>query len=61
MAENDPLLSPGQVAKMFGVHTKTLTRWVKAGKLPYIEGLGGHRRYRASTVEKLLEERNNSE
>lgn len=49
-------LTPGQVAELFGVDPKTVTRWAKAGKLPTRRTLGGHRRYRASTVYELLEQ-----
>ena len=48
------LLTPSEVAKMFRVDPKTVTRWAKAGKLSSIRTLGGHRRYRASEVERLL-------
>lgn len=52
-----PMLAPFQVAQLFGVNPKTVTRWAKAG---YIEEaprtLGGHRRYYEDTVEKLLTE-----
>lgn len=51
---DDALLTPAEVAKMFGVDPKTVTRWAKAGKLPAIRTLGGHRRYRASDVRRLL-------
>jgi len=49
------LLTPSEVAKMFRVDPKTVTRWAKAGKLSSIRTLGGHRRYRASEVERLLQ------
>ena len=48
------LLTPAEVAAMFRVDPKTVTRWAKAGKLGSIRTLGGHRRYRASEVEALL-------
>lgn len=51
---DDELLTPAEVAKMFGVDPKTVTRWAKAGKLSAIRTLGGHRRYRASDVRRLL-------
>lgn len=50
------LLTPGEVARLFGVNPKTITRWASAGKLSAIRTLGGHRRYRASEVYDLLEE-----
>ena len=48
------LLTPGEVAVMFRVDPKTVTRWAKAGKLTSIRTLGGHRRYREAEVRALL-------
>ena len=48
------LLTPGEVAAMFAVDPKTVTRWARAGKLTAIRTLGGHRRYRRDEVESLL-------
>lgn len=50
----EPLLTPPEVASMFRVDPKTVTRWAKAGKLTAIRTLGGHRRYRQSEVRALL-------
>ena len=50
----EPLLTPTEVATMFRVDPKTVTRWAKAGKLTSIRTLGGHRRYRESEVKALL-------
>jgi excisionase family DNA binding protein len=47
------LLTPREVADLFGVDPKTVTRWAKAGKLTSIRTLGGHRRYRKSEVDDL--------
>lgn len=52
--EAEPLLTPAEVASMFRVDPKTVTRWAKAGKLTSIRTLGGHRRYRESEVRSLL-------
>ena len=43
----DALLTPSEVAKMFRVNPKTVTRWARAGKLNAIRTLGGHRRFKA--------------
>ncbi len=51
----EELLTPSEVAKLFRVDPKTVTRWAKSGKLSSIRTLGGHRRYRASEVRTLLE------
>lgn len=53
MAE-DRLLLPREVAELFRVNPKTVTRWAKTGRLPYIETIGGQKRYRESVVMKLL-------
>jgi excisionase family DNA binding protein len=50
----EPLLTPAEVAALFRVDPKTVTRWAKAGKLSSIRTLGGHRRYRESEVRALL-------
>ena len=52
--EAEPLLTPAEVATMFRVDPKTVTRWAKAGKLTSIRTLGGHRRYRETEVRALL-------
>jgi excisionase family DNA binding protein len=53
-ADAEPLLTPAEVATMFRVDPKTVTRWAKAGKLTSIRTLGGHRRYREAEVRSLL-------
>ena len=52
--EPEPLLTPAEVASMFRVDPKTVTRWAKSGKLTSIRTLGGHRRYREAEVKELL-------
>jgi excisionase family DNA binding protein len=53
-SETEALLTPAEVAAMFRVDPKTVTRWAKAGKISSIRTLGGHRRYRESEVRALL-------
>jgi excisionase family DNA binding protein len=48
------LLTPAEVAALFRVDPKTVTRWAKAGKLSSIRTLGGHRRYWEAEVRRLL-------
>jgi len=50
----EKLLTPSEVATLFRVDPKTVTRWAKTGKLTSIKTLGGHRRYRESEVRALL-------
>jgi excisionase family DNA binding protein len=52
--EAQSLLTPAEVAALFRVDPKTVTRWAKAGKLTSIRTLGGHRRYREAEVRQLL-------
>ena len=44
MSGQEVLLTPSEVANLFRVDPKTVTRWAKAGKLTAIKTLGGHRR-----------------
>jgi len=55
MAE-DELLTPSEVAVMFRVDPKTVTRWAQAGRIPSFRTIGGHRRFRASEVQRFLED-----
>ena len=48
MAENE-LLTPSEVAVLFRVNPKTVTRWARAGKISAVRTLGGHRRFRAGS------------
>lgn len=54
MTESESLLTPAEVAALFRVDPKTVTRWAQAGKLNAIRTLGGHRRYREAEVRQLL-------
>jgi excisionase family DNA binding protein len=56
--DQEVLLTPAEVAKVFRVDPKTVTRWAKAGKITAIRTLGGHRRYRQSEVQALLNSSN---
>ena len=54
VSPSETLLTPAEVAALFRVDPKTVTRWAKAGKLSSIRTLGGHRRYRETEVRRLL-------
>lgn len=60
MRRKDGLLTPGEVAALFRVDPKTVTRWAKAGKLDAIRTLGGHRRFRESEVRAHLDQQSTS-
>lgn len=51
---SERIMTPAEVAAVFRVDAKTVTRWAKSGKLDSIRTAGGHRRYRKSAVLALL-------
>jgi excisionase family DNA binding protein len=56
MENPERLLTPGEVALMFNVAPKTVTRWASTGRIGSIRTPGGHRRFRASEIDGLLSE-----
>ncbi|WP_367138796.1 BldC family transcriptional regulator [Saccharothrix sp. HUAS TT1] len=52
--QGERLLTPGEVANLFRVDPKTVTRWATAGRIGSIRTPGGHRRFRESEVQHLL-------
>ncbi|MFL6077944.1 MAG: BldC family transcriptional regulator [Mycobacteriales bacterium] len=54
MEVGERLLTPGEVAALFRVDPKTVTRWAAAGRISSIRTPGGHRRFRESEVRQLL-------
>jgi excisionase family DNA binding protein len=55
MAEHE-LLTPGEVALMFRVNPKTVTRWARSGRISAVRTIGGHRRFRSSEINRFLED-----
>jgi excisionase family DNA binding protein len=53
-ADRNELLTPAEVAVLFRVNPKTVTRWARAGKISAIRTLGGHRRFRREEIESVL-------
>jgi excisionase family DNA binding protein len=53
---DERLLTPGEVAALFRVDPKTVTRWATAGRIGSIRTPGGHRRFRECEVKTLLAE-----
>jgi excisionase family DNA binding protein len=47
-------LRSGQVAKLMGLSPKTVSRYAKEGKLPFVRTLGNHRRYPEAEIRELL-------
>lgn len=54
MDSGESLLTPGEVANLFRVDPKTVTRWAAAGRISSIRTPGGHRRFLESEVRSLL-------
>jgi excisionase family DNA binding protein len=52
--QDDQLLTPSEVAQLFRVNPKTITRWARAGKLSATRTLGGHRRFRRGDIDAIL-------
>ena len=50
------LLTPAEVAQMFRVDPKTVPRWAVSGRIGSICTPGGHRRFRESEVNDLLDD-----
>jgi len=53
----DNLIKISEVAKLFGVTTRTVRRWEKSGKIKPILTLGKHRRYKLSEIKSLIGEK----
>jgi excisionase family DNA binding protein len=48
------LLRTREVALLFQVSERAVTDWARKGRLPSVRTPGGHRRYPADMVQKLL-------
>jgi excisionase family DNA binding protein len=48
-------LRAAEVADILHVSPKTVSRWAKEGKLPFLKTLGGHRRYPEAEIRQLAE------
>jgi excisionase family DNA binding protein len=52
--EDGEYLRTADVARLLRVSPKTVSRWAKEGRLPFITTLGGHRRYPAQKIRELV-------
>lgn len=50
------LLTPQEVALLFRVDLKTVSRWAKSGKLPGLKTPGNHWRFFSADIYALLED-----
>ena len=53
--EASSYLRSAEVADLLSVSPKTVSRWAKEGKLPFMKTLGGHRRYPAAAIRELVD------
>jgi excisionase family DNA binding protein len=49
-------LRTAEVADILYVSPKTVSRWAKEGRLPFVRTLGGHRRYPEAEIRELAKE-----
>jgi excisionase family DNA binding protein len=49
-------LHTAEVADILHVSPKTVSRWAKEGRLPFLKTLGGHRRYPEAEIRQLAHE-----
>src|SRR5215216_7168248 len=54
-ARHPSYLLPAEVVDILHVSPKTVSRWTKEGKLPFMKTLGGHRRYPEAEIRELVE------
>lgn len=56
-ADDDPILTTREAARMLGIAVSTAQQWIENGAIPAWKTPGGHRRVRLSDVRALLRER----
>ena len=54
VAEENEFLTPGEVARLLHVSSKTVNRWANERRLPCVMTLGGHRRFARADVEEAV-------
>jgi excisionase family DNA binding protein len=54
MTRREHYLRTSEVAFKLQVSPKTVARWAKEGRLPYLATLGGHRRFPAELINELV-------
>src|ERR671918_1334516 len=55
-SEAPSYLRPAEVADLLSVSPKTVSRWAKEGRLPFMRTLGGHRRYPEAEIRELVDD-----
>lgn len=55
MPRRERFLRTSEVAYLLHVSPKTVARWAKEGRLPYLSTLGGHRRFPESQIVTMVD------
>jgi excisionase family DNA binding protein len=55
-ADSPSFLQAAEVADILHVSPKTVSRWAKEGKLPFMKTLGGHRRLPEAEIRELVDQ-----
>jgi excisionase family DNA binding protein len=54
--ESPNFLLTAEVADILHVSPKTVSRWAKQGRLPFLKTLGGHHRYPEAEIRELADQ-----
>lgn len=53
LLEKEKQLTSNEVAALFGVNSRIVNLWARAGKLPHIKTPGGHYRFKEALVREI--------
>lgn len=54
MTDNTRSYTPKEVAQIFNVHPRSVSRWADRGKLAFYRTPGGERRYYADPIDEMV-------
>ena len=54
MPSDEKLLTPSDAAAMLNISPTTIRVWAQEGKIPFTATLGGHRRFKLSDIDNLI-------
>lgn len=58
MTNDEPMMTPGEVGRLFEVNAKTVSRWAAQGKVRGVRTPGGRWRISSAHVSELLTQLN---
>jgi len=59
-AQSATYLRTAEVADRMSVSPKTVSRWARDGKLPFVKTLGGHRRFPEKGIDDIIGDQSKS-